>query len=159
MGDGTPSGGQQMAREAIGSAERRTVLGAVEFSLWCFLSDLDPWVPSRVFQRCFEEMPTRIILKEGLAAVFLDRLEGEMWNGPGRRRPVLAWTRLQNFGFHVCKQMGREEKTPIPTSPMQLMAPRVQILWNIKFCKSCKDFKPSGRLGVASQSFHGVNIP
>lgn len=33
MGDDTPSGGQQMAREAIGAAERRTVLGAVEFSL------------------------------------------------------------------------------------------------------------------------------
>lgn len=104
-------------------------------------------------------MPTRIILKEGLAAVFLDRLEGEMWNGPGRRRPGFAWTRLQNFGFRVCKQMGREQKTPISTSPMQLTAPRVQILWNIKFWKSCKNFKLSGRLGVASQSFHGVNIP
>lgn len=50
----------------------------------------------------------------------MERLKGEMRVG---NRQINLCLNLQNSGFCVCKKMGREQKSSIPTSPMHPMAP------------------------------------
>lgn len=79
-----------MVLEAIWSAERRTVPGLLEFSLWCFLSDLDPWVPSRAFQGVLRRCQLGLSLRRRCSYLF----------GQAKRGDV-EWVRNRKTSAHL----------------------------------------------------------
>lgn len=66
----------------------------------------------------------------------MEKLKGEMRVGNRKTNPCLN---LQNFGFYVCKKMGREQKTPVQC---------IQCPIGHRFCKSNQDFRLRGRRGT-----------